>query len=97
MALKITNIDDIKNYKSELEKDKAAYDDVINKLTNIIKTSAAYWQGEDGDAFRERLYGFIANELNIISKEIGAEINYLGKVILVLENAREQIKSRVNG
>ena len=97
MALKISNIDDIKYCREELEKDRIRYDEVINKLINTIKMSAVYWQGEEGDQFREELYSLIMNELRVISKEINAESNYLRKVIIVLENARNQIKSRLNG
>ena len=97
MALRISNIDDIKYCREELEKDRRRYDEVINKLINTIKMSAVYWQGEEGDQFREELYSLIMNELRVISKEINAESNYLRKVIIVLENARNQIKSRLNG
>lgn len=97
MALKITDIAELKYYKVELERTKAAYDEVISNLLNTIKASALYWQGEDGNILRERLYLLIKYELQCVSKEINAEALYLGKIIAVLENAQEQIKNRLNG
>ena len=97
MALKITDISELKYYKVELERTKLSYDEILNNLLNEIKSSALYWQGEDGDTVRERLYSLIEHELKCISKEINAEADYLGKIILVLENAQQQVKNRLNG
>ena len=97
MALKITDIAELKYYKVELERTKAAYDEVISNLLNTIKASSLYWQGVDGNILRERLYLLIKYELQCVSKEINAEVLYLGKIIAVLENAQEQIKNRLNG
>ena len=97
MALKVTDIGDLKRYKLQLDKINTSYDEVINNLLRTIKTSSLYWQGEDGDLFREKLYSLITYELKCISREINAESEYLGKIVLVLENAQEQIKNRLNG
>ncbi len=97
MALKITNINELKYYKAQIEKTKNAYDDTITNLTDTVKMTALYWQGADGDEYRSRLYSLVGNDLNCISKEMEAEIQYIDKLIVVLENAQEQIKSRLNG
>ena len=97
MALKITDLAELKYYKIQLERTKASYDEVINNLYKTIKNSALYWQGEDGNIFRRKIYSLLKYELLCISKEMNAEIEYLGKIILVLENAQEQIKNRLNG
>lgn len=97
MALKVTNISDLKYYKDQLTKTKVSYDESIDKLIDTIKLSAIYWQGEDGNNFRENLYSLVGSDLKCISKEMNAEIDYLNKLIIVLENAQEQIKSRLNG
>ena len=97
MALKIMNITDLKYYKEQIEKEKIEYDDTIKQLMDTIKLSALYWQGEDGNHFRDNLYSIVGVDLNKISSEMNAEIEYLNKLIIVLENAQEQIKSRMNG
>ena len=97
MALKTTNVNELKYYKSQLEKTKQLYEDTLDGLIDSVKMSAIYWQGLDGNNFRSKVYGLIGKDLNCISKEITAEIEYLNKLIIVLENAQEQIKSRLNG
>lgn len=97
MALKIANIDNLKNYRNQLDKVKVSYDETINKLLKTIKMSSLYWKGEDGDIFREKLYTLITQDLKCISKEIKAEADYINKIVIVLENTREQVKSRLNG
>ena len=97
MALKVTNINELKYYKTQIEKARNAYDETIKGLTDSIKMTAVYWQGFDGDQFRSNLYSLIGKDLNCISKEMTAEIEYINKLIAVLENAQEQIKSRLNG
>jgi hypothetical protein len=96
MALRVTNINELKSYKDYLVKYKNAYDETIDRLVDSIKLSAIYWQGEDGSNFRDKLYSLIGTNLNSVSNEINAEIEYLDKLILVLENAQEQIKHRLN-
>ena len=97
MALKVTNVNELKYYKDYLEKYKNLYDDDIDNLIDTIKLSAIYWQGEDGNNFRENLYSLIGSNLQCISNEMNAEIEYLSRLIAVLENAQEQIKNRLNG
>ena len=96
MALKVTNLSEIKDYESYLEKCKIAYEDVLDRLLDTIKFSAIYWQGEEGNNFRDNLYSLIGIDLNCISTEMKAEIEYLNKLIMVLENAQEQIRNRLN-
>lgn len=96
MALKVTDIGELKYYKIQLNRTKVAYDEVLRELINTIKNSALYWQGEDGDAFREKLFGLLSRDMACISKEINAEAEYLGKIIFVLEEAQEQVKNRLN-
>ena len=96
MALKVTNVNELSYYKDHLEKNKVAYDDTIDKMLDAIKLSAIYWQGEEANQFREKLYSLIGVDLNCISTEMKAEIEYLNKLVAVLENAQEQIKSRLN-
>ena len=97
MALGYTNIEELKSYKEELVKTKDVYDDTIDNLMDVVKMSAIYWQGIEGNLFRAKLYGLIGADLNSISSEMKAEIEYINKLIIVLENAQEQIKSRLNG
>ena len=97
MALKTTNVNELKYYKSQLEKTKTLYEESIDGLTDTVKVTALYWQGIDGNNFRSYLYSLIGNDLSCITKELTAEIEYLNKLIIVLENAQEQIKSRLNG
>ena len=97
MALHITNINELNNYNVELVEAKKDYDETINNLLLSIKETEDYWQGEDGDNFREQIYGVINKDLKAISKEFEAEIIYIKKLQMVLENAQEQIKSRLNG
>ena len=97
MALKVTDIGELKYYRVQLSRSYESYDYVIKNILDSIKDSALYWQGEDGEVFRERLYSLVSHDLNCISKEIKAEADYLGKIITVLENAQEQVKNRLNG
>lgn len=97
MALTVTNINELRNYKSQIEKTMNSYNDKIKELTDTVKNTSLYWQGEDGEVFRTNLYSLIDNDLNCISKEMAAELEYLKKLIIVLENAQEQVKSRLNG
>lgn len=97
MALKVTDIGELKYYKMQLKRTKDSYDDVIRNIMSTIKNSSLYWQGEEGENFRSNLYSLVSRDLNCISKEINAEVEYLGKIVNVLENAQEQIKNRMNG
>ena len=97
MALKVTNIDELKYYKDKLQKSKNEYDETINKLLDTIKVTAIYWQGVEAEEFRLYLYSLIGKDLNCISKEMEAELNYVNKLAMVLENAQEQVKNRLNG
>lgn len=97
MALKLTNINELKSYKTKIEKSKLEYDETIKHLMDTIKLSAIYWQGEEGNLFRDNLYSLVGVDLNVISNEMKAEIDYLNRLITILENAQEQIKSRING
>ena len=96
MALTITNIDELRNYKNQIEKTKISYDEKIDELTNTIKSTALYWQGEDGEVFRTNLYSLIDNDLKCLSKEMSAELEYLKKLIIVLESAQEDLMGRRN-
>ena len=96
MALKVTNVYELKYYKDYLEKYKNLYDEDVNNLIDTIKLSAIYWQGEDGNNFRDNLYSLIGSDIECISNEMNAEIEYLSRLIAVLENAQEQIKNRLN-
>lgn len=97
MALKIANIDNLKQYKNQLDKVKISYDETINKLLKTVEMSSLYWKGEDGDMFREKLYSLITQDLRCISKEIKAEADYINMIVMILEHTREQVKSRLNG
>ena len=97
MALKLTNINELKSYKTKIEKSKLEYDETIKHVMDTIKLSAIYWQGEEGNLFRDNLYSLVGVDLNVISNEMKAEIDYLNRLITILENAQEQIKSRING
>ena len=96
MALKVTNLNELKYYKDSLAKCQNSYEETIDRLIDSIKLSAIYWQGEDGNEFRDKLYSLIGSNLNSVSTEMNAEIEYLEKLIVVLENAQEQIKHRLN-
>ena len=97
MALGAVNIEELRSYRDELLKTKEVYDDTINSLMDVVKLSAIYWQGIEGSLFRAKLYGLIGADLNSISSEMNAEIEYINKIIMVFENAQDQIKSRLNG
>ena len=96
MALKVTNVNELKYYKDGLIKCEKAYEDTINKLIDTIKLSAVYWQGAEGNDFRDKIYTLIGSNLNTVTTEMDAEIEYINKLIMVLENAQEQIKNRLN-
>lgn len=97
MALQTLNINELKYRKDRLSSFKDNYDEVLNNLLDEVKMIAFYWQGSNSNNLRTELYKLIGNDLNNISNEINAEIEYLKKLILVLENADEQIKNRLNG
>lgn len=97
MALHITNINELNNYNVELIEAKKSYDETIKKLLLSIKQTEDYWQGEEGNSFREQIYNVINKDLTAISNEFEAEIFYIKKLQQVLENAQEQIKNRLNG
>ena len=98
MALTITNIDELRNYKNQIEKTKISYDSPLAiSATEIFKENEDYYYHKDGEVFRTNLYSLIDNDLKCISKEMSAELEYLKKLIIVLENAQEQVKSRLNG
>ena len=96
MALKITNVNELKYYKDGLIKCQNTYEEITNKIIDAIKLSAIYWQGEDGNEFREKLFSLIKSNKSIYFTELDAEIEYVNKLIIVLENAQEQIKNRLN-
>lgn len=97
MALQTININELKYRKDRLSSFKENYDEVLNNLLDEVKMIAFYWQGSNSNNLRTELYKLIGNDLNNISNEINAEVEYLNKLILVLENADEQIKNRLNG
>ena len=97
MALQTISINELKYRKDRLSSFKENYDEVLNNLLDEVKMIAFYWQGSNSNNLRTELYKLIGNDLNNISNEINAEIEYLKKLILVLENADEQIKNRLNG
>ena len=97
MALQTLNINELKYRKDRLSSFKDNYDEVLNNLLDEVKMIAFYWQGSNSNNLRTELYKLIGKDLNNISNEINAEVEYLKKLILVLENADEQIKNRLNG
>ena len=97
MALQTININELKYRKDRLSSIKDNYDETINNLLDEVKMIAFYWQGSNSNNLRTELYKLIGKDLNNISNEINAEVEYLNKLILVLENADEQIKNRLNG
>lgn len=96
MALKMIDLNELKYCQEELANNKLQYDEKIEELLDAIKMTAIYWQGDEGDKFRDKLYTLIGSNLNCISKEMKAEIDYTKKLIMVLENAQEQVKNRIN-
>lgn len=97
MALQTININELKYHQDKLSSLKDSYDETLRKLLDEVKMIALYWQGNDSATLRNDLYKLIGSDLNIISSEIEAEVEYINKLILVLENASEQIKNRLNG
>lgn len=97
MALQTININELKYRQDRLKKLKDDYDETLRNLLDEVKTIAFYWHGNDSSNLRSELYKLIGTDLNNISNEIEAEVNYIKRLILVLENADEQIKNRLNG
>ena len=97
MALQIINIQELKNGQEKLSILKENYDETIKKLLDEVKMIELYWQGNSSNNLRNELNKLIGTDLNNISNEINAEVEYLKRLILVLENADEQIKNRLNG
>ena len=97
MALQVVNVDELKQHKEKINNYKNAYDSKLRELLDLIRSISIYWQGVESDNFRNELYSIIRSNFNIVSVEMNAEVEYLNKLILVLENAQEQIKNKLNG
>ena len=97
MALQTINLSELKYRQDRLTSLKDSYDETLNNLMDEVKMIAFYWQGNDSSLLRNELYKLIGTDLNNISNEIEAEIDYIKRLILVLENANDQIKNRLNG
>ena len=77
MALKVTNVNELRYYKDGLSKYKEMYNETIDRLIDSIKLSAIYWQGQEGNELRDKLYSLIGTNLGCVSTEINAEIEYI--------------------
>jgi len=97
MALQTININELKYHQDKLSSLKESYDEILKNLLDEVKMIAFYWQGNDSSNLRSELYKLIGSDLNNISNEIEAEVDYINKLVVVLENANEQIKNRLNG
>ncbi len=95
MSLQITNIEELKNSKIQIAKEKELYQDTLLDLENAIKETQITWNGNESDDFREKTLA-IVNKLKNVENEMTYEVNYLDKIIVVLENAQEQVKNRLN-
>jgi uncharacterized alkaline shock family protein YloU len=96
MALQITDINVLKNSEVEISKAKAEYDDILKNLENAVKSTENSWNDKDGVEFRTKVLNLINNDLKEMSMEMEFEINYLKKIAMVLENAQQEIKKRIN-
>ena len=95
MSLQITNIEELKNSKVQITKEKELYQDTILDLENAIKETNITWNGNESDDFREKTLTLV-DKLKKVEDEMTYEINYLDKIIAVLENAQEQVKNKLN-
>lgn len=97
MALQITNIEDLKNSQACILEAKTSYDEVLTNLRNSVVNIDNYWNDSDSYEFKEKLLRLIDNELKAVSTELEFESSFLKKTYLTLEDAKTQVKNRLNG
>lgn len=97
MALQITNIDDLKSSQACILEAKTSYDEILAKLRNAIVDTENYWNDMDSYKYREKLLDLIDSKLTEVSTEMEFESSFLKKTYLTLEDAKTQVKNRLNG
>ncbi len=97
MALQITNIEDLKSSQACIVEAKTSYDEILSKLRDAVIDSENYWNDIDSYKYREKLLNLIDNQLKEVSNELGFESSFLKKTYLTLEDAKTQVKNRLNG
>lgn len=96
MALQISNINNLKESYALLSIAKSSYDNTLRDLANAVKNTELFWRGEDAFKFRRDLFEILTKNLLATTEEIDIEMKYLKKLSMVLENAQEQVKSKLN-
>ncbi len=96
MSLTVTHIEALKNSTARIISAKKSYEDTLSVLKESIKFTEFSWQGKNADDFRTEVNKLITDDLESVIKELEIEINYLNKVTIVLENAEDQVKQRLN-
>lgn len=97
MALQITNIEDLKSSQARILEAKTSYDEILTKLRNAVVDTENYWNDMDSYKYREKLLNLIDNQLTDVSNELEFESSFLKKTYLTLEDAKTQVKNRLNG
>lgn len=95
MALQIANISEIKEIESAIKDAKNNYDEALKNLKNAVSKLDEMWKGQDADVLRNKINELVNNEFTETSNELEFEINYLSKIAFTLQNAQEQIRSRL--
>lgn len=96
MALKVTNISDLKNSELKIKEAKNSYLEALNGITDAVKSTELFWQGEDAYKFRREIYSLIKTDFNDVKEELEFEELFLNRVRTTLENAQEEVKKRLN-
>ena len=87
MSLQITNIEELKNTKVQITKEKVLYQDTLLGLENAIKETDITWNGNESDDFREKtlmIVDKLRNTFDFIKKHFKVVKIISGIVLIVM-------------
>lgn len=96
MALKVMNINDLKNSELKIKEAKNSFEEALKGITDAVKSTELFWQGEDAYKFRQEIYSLIKTDFNDVKEEMEFEELFLNRVRTTLENAQQEVKKRLN-
>ena len=96
VALQITDLSVLKSSEAEIRAAKAEYDEILKNIENAIKSTENAWNDKEGIEFRTKVLNLLEHDLKDMSTEMEFEVNYIKKITMVLENAQQEIKKRIN-
>ncbi len=96
MALQITDLSVLRSSVMEIKNAKSEYDEILKNIIDAVKSTETAWNDKEGIEFRTKVLNLLEHDLKDMSLEMEFEVNYIKKITMVLENAQQEIKKRIN-